>query len=288
MKAWIILAVWMLWYASTLFSQSFYPLRVGNSWQYEVHDSILDTHDTTVVTVVDTMTIFGKVHFVLNQVDVSNGTYLRNEMDTIVYFEIADHGVYRLAPSNINTSWNHWFNIFNATSFTSTYQDQLFGHTITVNSYNLSGTWASRGIKLADLFGPILCVEYTDIPPYIWLTSTLIGCTIDGTHYGTLANAMDESAPVARVSWCTNSPNPFNPSTSIQFSIAAPAPVTLRVLNVLGQPVRTLIQRKPMTGYHAINWDGRTDRGEMASSGVYISYLTVGDKVLSHKMLLIK
>jgi hypothetical protein len=64
-------------------------------------------------------------------------------------------------------------------------------------------------------------------------------------------------------------PNPFNPATTIEYSVAAPCRVTIRVYDVAGRVVRTLVDDKVGAGpYHAV-WDGTTDAGERAASGVY-------------------
>ncbi|MEG8945660.1 T9SS type A sorting domain-containing protein [Rosettibacter firmus] len=65
-------------------------------------------------------------------------------------------------------------------------------------------------------------------------------------------------------------PNPFNPETKINFSIAKQAKVRLTIYNILGQKVRTLINQEMMPGKYAASWDGRDDLGRQVSSGVYL------------------
>jgi hypothetical protein len=67
-----------------------------------------------------------------------------------------------------------------------------------------------------------------------------------------------------------NYPNPFNPNTTIQFQLPKPGEVKLVIYNTLGQKVRTLVNRKFPAGYHDVTWDGRTDLGQRAASGIYI------------------
>ena len=64
-------------------------------------------------------------------------------------------------------------------------------------------------------------------------------------------------------------PNPFNPRTTISYSVAAPGRVTLRVYGVSGRLVRTLVDRAVEPGEHRAVWDGTTDTGQRAASGVY-------------------
>lgn len=85
-----------------------------------------------------------------------------------------------------------------------------------------------------------------------------------------------------------NYPNPFNPSTAISFELAKPGLVQLRVWNVLGQRIITLIERQLPAGNHEVLWDGTSESGVQAASGVYFYTLTVGDQMQTRKMMLLK
>ena len=66
-----------------------------------------------------------------------------------------------------------------------------------------------------------------------------------------------------------NYPNPFNPSTTIEFELPQPSDVTLKVYNLLGQEVITLVDEERPAGYFAAEWDRRNDFGNTVSSGIY-------------------
>ncbi len=87
-----------------------------------------------------------------------------------------------------------------------------------------------------------------------------------------------------------NCPNPFNPSTTISYSLGgeAPLPVRLNVFNVRGQIVATLVDRVVAPGQYTVNWDGRGRGGEQLSSGVYFYRLRAGDFSFTRKMVLLK
>jgi hypothetical protein len=85
-----------------------------------------------------------------------------------------------------------------------------------------------------------------------------------------------------------NSPNPFNPTTTIRFDIARAGRVTLRVYDVSGRLVRTIIDENLPAGHHKAVWDGRDRGGQEAASGVYFCRLTAGDFVKARKMTLLK
>ncbi len=84
---------------------------------------------------------------------------------------------------------------------------------------------------------------------------------------------------------CQNFPNPFNPSTTIPFDVPAGShePVQLRVYDLLGREVATLVNESMGPGHHAVQWNASD-----VSSGVYISRLTVGSTIMSRSMMLVK
>ena len=85
-----------------------------------------------------------------------------------------------------------------------------------------------------------------------------------------------------------NFPNPFNPSTTLRFGISENAVVSLIVYDLRGNVVRTLSSSRRSPGWVELNWNGVTDTGSMASSGVYMARLQVGSNVQAIKMLLLK
>jgi len=86
-----------------------------------------------------------------------------------------------------------------------------------------------------------------------------------------------------------NYPNPFNPMTSIRYDLPSPARVSLRVYTVSGRLVRVLLEDAAVeAGVHTVTWDGRSDGGSLAPSGVYVYSLEVGDKTLRKRMVLLK
>ena len=76
-----------------------------------------------------------------------------------------------------------------------------------------------------------------------------------------------------------NYPNPFNPSTTIRFSVPqdlANKPVKLQIFNARGQLIRTLVAENKTAGNHTILWDGRNAAGKIVSSGIFYSKLSIG------------
>jgi spore coat protein A len=85
-----------------------------------------------------------------------------------------------------------------------------------------------------------------------------------------------------------NTPNPFNPATTIGFQLAASGVVELKIYNVRGQEVRTLASKSFPAGVHSIEWDGRDNSGNSVPTGVYFYQLRSGEYVQMKKMVMIK
>ena len=86
-----------------------------------------------------------------------------------------------------------------------------------------------------------------------------------------------------------NYPNPFNPATNIKFELPQEAHVNLTILDILGRKVRTLINGEMITGgFHQIMWNGLSDSGAPAPSGVYVILFSADNYIKYYKALLIK
>ncbi|MGD8414479.1 MAG: T9SS type A sorting domain-containing protein, partial [Candidatus Latescibacterota bacterium] len=86
-----------------------------------------------------------------------------------------------------------------------------------------------------------------------------------------------------------NRPNPFNPTTTIEYTVREQGPVKLQIYNVAGQLVRTLVDEVQAPGkVHSVVWDGRSNAGQTVSSGVYFYKFVAGDFVRTKKMVLLK
>jgi hypothetical protein len=83
-------------------------------------------------------------------------------------------------------------------------------------------------------------------------------------------------------------PNPFNPSTSISYSIAKAAPVSLRIYDLAGRLVLTLVEGEMDAGNHTVRWDGRSQDGVAVASGVYLYRLEIPGFVETRRMVLLK
>ncbi len=111
--------------------------------------------------------------------------------------------------------------------------------------------------------------------------------TIHGGKIAVFYNPDQTSVP-KDFSLGQNYPNPFNPTTTLRYNVATAGKVTMKVYNILGQEVRTLVNAVREPGFYEVMWDGRSDTGSQVSSGVYIYRMEAGKFIQTRKMLFVK
>jgi tetratricopeptide (TPR) repeat protein len=85
-----------------------------------------------------------------------------------------------------------------------------------------------------------------------------------------------------------NSPNPFNPATEIRYQLPENCQVSLVVYNLLGQQIRTLVDKQQPAGFHSARWDGKDDLGQAVASGLYLYVMNAKQFRQVEKMLLLQ
>jgi hypothetical protein len=83
-------------------------------------------------------------------------------------------------------------------------------------------------------------------------------------------------------------PNPFNPMTNVRFELATAGRVRVRIFDASGRKVRDLVQGEWPAGRHLVRWDGKTDQGATAASGVYFLRFEAAGVADTKKMTLLK
>ncbi len=116
-----------------------------------------------------------------------------------------------------------------------------------------------------------------------------------GQHWGTMVwgdSALDVpqmTDPISGFELHPNVPNPFNPGTTIKYSLSEPAQVSLRVYSLSGKLVRVLessVQRQ--AGHFEMYWNGKDETGRSVASGIYTYLLDVGSDRVHRSMVLLK
>lgn len=134
---------------------------------------------------------------------------------------------------------------------------------------------------------------YADLVPNTTYTAGVVGiyptgesepATLEFTYTGV---GTEEPVPLVTKLY-GNYPNPFNPETTIRFSLEKPAPVRIDIYNVKGERVRRLVRADLERGEHSRVWDGRDDSRQPQASGIYFCRFSAGSYRATNRMLLLK
>lgn len=161
---------------------------------------------------------------------------------------------------------------------------------LTVGTESFEKKEVSFSVPISKFAGKQITVKTTvsNISSSVNLVTSLghIYQIIDGAAPGT-QSLQSETATPASFSLQTF-PNPFNPSTNIQFTLPADGLVTLRIYNLQGQLVRELLHEQRAAGANTVTWDGRNDRGRASASGIYFLRLESGKLAKVSRLTLVK
>lgn len=147
----------------------------------------------------------------------------------------------------------------------------------------------------SDRYEYAYCVKQTMDGGYIVCGRTDMHGSLDDDFYIVKLNpdnpsAVDDIIPPRPTAFSlgNNYPNPFNPGTTIAYTLDRRAEVRIDIVNLLGQRVRTLANETMAAGSYRIVWDGTDDAGRPAASGIYLYRLRADGAVQAKKMLLLK
>ena len=155
-------------------------------------------------------------------------------------------------------------------------------HTILIDSV------ASGITEYVDAFVPVNGVDY-----YYWLDAVAsnggLSAKVVARFVQTDVNEETTVSLPQKYFLYQNFPNPFNPSTEIQYQLSEPGDVRLTIYDLLGQEMRVLVSERQPAGWYRVRWDGRDEAGMQVSSGVVLYRLAVGsDFVQTRKALLLR
>ena len=116
--------------------------------------------------------------------------------------------------------------------------------------------------------------------------STLV---LSGKNVATSLNSEKNLASLpTQLTLYQNYPNPFNPETRISYVLPTEHQVTVRIFNMLGQEIKTLINQKQTAGIHTVRWNGTDQFGQKVGSGIYFYQVKSGNISIVKKMILMK
>lgn len=260
------------------YSQSYYPLEVGNRWDYGYMDSPGHfVYQRTVSIRIDTTMPNGKTYAVF-----SDGSYQRQQGDTVYTYSPTqgESLLYDFSKGNGDTIKTTYYPNDTETTIVQKFSETWFGKSRTVWAFTTTGTNISvyEYISIADSIGYV-AGEFEG-----GFGEECIGAIINGVQYGilTAVSSVNNLLPTqSRLS--QNYPNPFNPSTQINYTIPKASNVTLKIYDILGREIATLVSGKNQPGEHSVSWNALN-----VPSGVYFYRIIAGDFVQTKKMLLMK
>jgi len=158
---------------------------------------------------------------------------------------------------------------------------------LTVDMTPIPETWGTFSLQIpitADLEGQLIQIGFAN-------TATLYedsGIFYDNIYWFQDVSAVPDASAMAGATLGQNFPNPFNPSTRIDFALDTAGMVDVSVYDLAGRRVATLRHGELDAGEHHVIWDGRTDRGAAAAAGQYRYVLRTAAGQVSRSMTLLK
>ncbi len=270
----------------------FFPLHVGDLWQYYYYD-----HDN------DTLEYFE--HRIIKDTLVNNLQYFKMEQPYFFYYyRTDDEGVIRGLDIYDNDNDGITDEEFLVDSLEVPYGTTYNGHTVLDTLWYLIDN-DTLFTRLVFTFGEELLytdkIGLTGIWPEQSEGCSLTGAIINGVTYGTLVGVEDEPNGIkpAKFELEQNYPNPFNPTTTINYVIARSeatmAPprrtselsVQLNVYDALGRKIATLVNKIQSPGKYSVQFNASSVSGGLPS-GVYFYTLRAGNFSATKKMILMK
>jgi hypothetical protein len=195
---------------------------------------------------------------------------------------------YIYAAKNRSTdNGNTWTSMTIPVNNISSFAENSLGH-LFIGTYNFgNGVW--RSTDYGDTWEEmnngltIMDVRSVAIDSNDYLYAGTNGESLFKTTTSTLTNIINSKIQPSSFGLEQNYPNPFNPTTTIKFDLPKATEVSLKVFNVLGEEVTTLVSDRLSTGLYSYEWDASN-----LASGVYLYRLRAGDYVETRKMVLMR
>lgn len=275
-------------------AQEYYPLQIGNRWDYKRtfsepgHPSVIDTFSVEVEN--DSVFNNGKTYYILNRYDLAEGKILRADSSYIIYYDENEFDEDTLFRFNAEVG-DYWFVDFGITfivDLMSIDAITFFEFQTTVYEFKLDGLIQSF-VWLSYKFGPIQYYSPGEPPGTSSTSILLLGCKIDSIQYGNPVSVNPEPLSLNEYFLSQNYPNPFNPSTKIRFTIPVTlsevegSVVTLKIYDVLGNEIVTLVNEEKPSGEYDVQFNGTG-----LTSGVYFYQLKAGNYIETKKMVLLR
>lgn len=271
-------------------SFSLFPLAVGNYWHFE--------NDKT-ESITDTLRLDGRLYFRLDKFREFNGALLRLSEEGKLYvrhdtleqvwvdFNADDHTTWHVkGPLNLGDEWD--VQLMSRTDTVQTRAGTFFP------CYRFHFRFAGADYDWDEWYFPNLGIVKRTLYGIAPFQFPLESAFVNGKSYPTSVGEDPPAAPPQLFALAQNYPNPFAATitastaaiTFIHYSLQQPAEVDLTIFDAMGKEIKTLARGYQIAGAYQAFWDGRTQRGEHASGGIYFYRLTVGREVQVRKLIL--
>ena len=270
-----------------------FPMHVGDSWTYHVIDSIKNINDTVIVKINNVMYLpNGTIRFLwlYKFSDKIDSLYLERTIDTLNFSPISIDGFYNGISKLVLPlkDGNTWGGIGDETGSinsidTVTVPGGTFDNAFRVvqsgfccNDYNRIQFWIQPGVGIVKEINSILItVEPNSRRLEKWELLSYSVNNVTGMK-------VNKTNPIG-FSLNQNYPNPFNPSTTINYQLPVNGYVTLQLFDVLGNKVKTLVNKNQIKGRHSVNLNA-----DNLSSGIYFYQLRVDKFSITKKLIIMK
>ena len=272
--------IFLFFITNELYSQDYYPLHNSNVWNYSISGT-----NKKVTVISDSLFQNGKSYSILSDDDIVGGKYVRADSQFVYYYDPvanADIPFFKL-NGKVGDFTEVKFRSYLKVHISQIDSTTLFNKKIHYISYLIESTTITK-VTLSDKFGPT-SASYYDDPPPPWpkYTYSLIGCEVNGTKYGNVVSVQQENRLPGKFVLSQNYPNPFNPTTTITYSLPKSSFVILKIYNLLGREITTLVNGEKRSGTYKVTWDAQN-----VPSGVYFYKITAGEYSNTKKMILLK
>jgi hypothetical protein len=221
---------------------------------------------------------------------------LRLQFDNWVNLPIANAVSWSLwiQGSQDTVTWTPWRNAFDPITFYGSTPQCVEGSYVQFDPYFTNRTGVQPGTPYIRLGFRIRDEKAThDTGELIRLGIRTEGIYLDniGLYFiYTIAGveAVDAVPVGARAAVNKIYPNPFNPSTTIEFSVPKPGPATVRIYDLQGRLVSTLVNEALGAGVYRVRWNGKSDDGRDLSSGVYFARVESSRSRASARLMMVR
>ena len=272
--------------SANIYAQITLPLELNNRWIFDGENSR--------ITAVDTNYVIDSITYCRLSIQNTAG------VEYTQYVRLNDSGYYAVrldtsypAPNHellyfkknavIGDSWINPGEYFPMVyTITDTIRMTKFGQTVTWKRLDIDATLLYFIEIWTEEFGILSRTQH----PFPSPMYTLRGCVIDSIVYGDtsfVVTVVDEFEPLKDFKLEQNYPNPFNPSTTIKYSVQNAKNISLKVYDVLGKEVETLVNEEKPAGNYEVEFNAANP-----TSGIYFYQLKVGSFVETKKMILLK